>query len=279
MAFCIPFAGGSQTNNVPPDILAIVGAKIYPAPYAEPFVNGVILVKGEKISQVGTKEDITTATNANILDGTGLSITAGLWNSHVHFMEPKWQNADGIPAQQLNEPLSDILTRYGFTYAFDLATLDLSNLIALRKRIETGQVKGPNILTAGVPFKPPNGNPIYTAPLKLPELGVPEHARQHVRDQISSGADAIKLWSASPNGETIITMPPEILLAATNMAHALEKPVFCTPDQSERSIHRHQWQGGHSDTCGRRGRKGLAGVNYQTNDRFRNGTYLYFKVA
>lgn len=144
-------------------------------------------------------------------------------------MEPKWQEAHSIPPQQLSEQLKNMLGRYGFTHAFDLATLDLPTLLTLRGRIKTGEVDGPVILSAGVPFTPPDGSPFYIAPLKLPELSTAEAARQYVRAQVEAGADAIKLWSASPNGERIVTMPMDILQAATTTAHELGRPVFAHP--------------------------------------------------
>jgi hypothetical protein len=58
-----------------------------------------------------------------VLDCSGLTITAGFWNSHVHFFERKWANAATIPAPELTRQLQEMLTRYGFTSVFDLGSM------------------------------------------------------------------------------------------------------------------------------------------------------------
>ena len=229
LAISLPALGYFQQSNMNADGLALVGAKIYPAPFEVPLPNGVILIKDGIITAVGPGDNLNLPSNAGVINCEGLVIMAGFWNTHVHFMEAKWQEADRLPAEQLSEQMKAMLSRYGFTHAFDLATLDLPNLLAIRGRIESGEVQGPAILTAGVPFTPAGGSPFYIAPLKLPELASPEQAREYVNGQVEAGADAIKLWSASPNGERIVPMPADILQAATATAHELGRPVIAHP--------------------------------------------------
>src|SRR5690606_7272916 len=107
----------------------------------------------------------------------------------IHFHKPEWQGADSIPAARLEAQITEMLSRYGFTYAFDIANLDLQNVLSMRKRIENGELKGPYLLTTGPPFTPPKGSPFYVAPLKLPEMDNPEQARAHVETQLAHGAD------------------------------------------------------------------------------------------
>lgn len=229
LAMSLPALGYFQQTDMHTEGLALVGAKIYPAPFEEPVANGVILIKDGKITAAGPGETMDLPSNARVINCEGLVIMAGFWNTHVHFMEAKWQEADRLPAEQLSEQMKAMLSRYGFTHAFDLATLDLPNLLVIRGRIESGEVQGPAILTAGVPFTPAGGSPFYIAPLKLPELSTPEQARDYVNGQVKAGADAIKLWSASPNGQRIVPMPADMLQAATATAHALGMPVFAHP--------------------------------------------------
>jgi imidazolonepropionase-like amidohydrolase len=91
-------------------------------------------------------------------------VTAGFQNSHVHFTEQKWANASTLPASQLTHQLQEMLTRYGFTTVVDTGSVPL-NTIALRSRIEAGEVHGPRILTAGAPLYPKNGIPYYLSDL------------------------------------------------------------------------------------------------------------------
>ncbi len=87
-------------------------------------------------------------------------ITAGFQNSHVHFTESKWDNAADQDAKQLSANLTAMLNRYGFTTVVDTAS-DIVNTVALRTRIERGELRGPRILTAGWALYPPNGIPFY----------------------------------------------------------------------------------------------------------------------
>jgi imidazolonepropionase-like amidohydrolase len=225
------------TSFVPPqtgtDDLVLVGARIYPSPTAKPIPDGVVFIQGGRIRAVGTQTQVKVPSGTRRMDCTGLVMVAGFWNCHVHFMEPQWQGADTLSAPQLTRQLQAMLTRYGFTYAFDAATLDLANLLALRRRIDNGEVAGPSVLTAGVPFTPPGGSPFYIAPLKLPELATAAEASTYVNGQLEAGADAIKVWSASPTGTQVIPMPLDIIQAATKAAHQKHKPVFAHPTNLE----------------------------------------------
>jgi imidazolonepropionase-like amidohydrolase len=213
----------SSTNNT----IALVGAKIYSSPDAAPIEKGVVFIKNGVIVHVGA--ETAPPTGYRVINCNGLTITAGFWNCHVHLMEPKWNGADSMPAPQLEAALQDMLTSRGFVYAFDLAALDATNIRKLQQRIENGGVRGPKILSVGVPFTPPGGSPIYIAPLKLPELGTPEEVTAFVNAQLDAGADGIKLWSASPDGKKIVMMPVELVKSAVAAAHKRGKPVFAHP--------------------------------------------------
>jgi imidazolonepropionase-like amidohydrolase len=227
-SFISPLAGAGQ-QRTGDSVLAITGVTIYASPEAAPIKNGVVLVCNGKIEKAGTKKSVRIPTNAKRLDVPGMVITAGFWNSHVHFIEPWWRGADTLPAKQLEAHLETMLTSYGITHAFEVATFHFNDVLALRRRIRSGEINGPSILTTGVPFTPPGGSPIYIAPLKLPEMSSPGEAAQFVTTQIDSGADGIKLWSASPTRGGIVNMPLDIEIAAVQTAHKRGKPVFAHP--------------------------------------------------
>lgn len=210
--------------------LALVGATIYTAPGVPPITDGVVIIEKGKITVVSNEKERKIPERMTVLDCKGLVLMAGFWNSHVHFMEPKWDHADSLPVAVLNQQLNSMINSHGFTHVFDLATLNFPNLLALRARINSGEVNGPAILAAGVPFVPPNGSPFYIQPLKLPEVSTPAAAVAYVNRQIQSGADGIKVWSASPDGQhQIVPMPLDVLKAASATAHKLHKPVFAHP--------------------------------------------------
>src|SRR5437016_11454385 len=127
-----------QSINSPNGYLALVGGTIYVSPTEEPIRNGVVLINinDGKLAGVGTRSQVKIPQTAQVVDCAGRTITAGFWNSHVHFMERKWADVATIPAPELEQQLQDMLMRYGFTSVFDLSSM-WENTRLLRDRIES----------------------------------------------------------------------------------------------------------------------------------------------
>src|SRR5215472_13089030 len=140
--------------------LALIGAKIYPSPAGAAIESGTVLVQGGRISAVGPGATVRIPKGTTVLDCKGLVVTAGFWNSHVHILTPGLIRAEELPSEQITKQLDDMLTRWGFTTVFDIASV-LKNTELIRQRIENGQVNGPRILTVGEPFWTKGGTPIY----------------------------------------------------------------------------------------------------------------------
>jgi imidazolonepropionase-like amidohydrolase len=213
--------------------LALVGAKIYPSPTAAPIEDGIVLIHNGRIAAVGPRDKIRVPATWPVIDCKDLTLTAAFWNCHVHFIEPKWQDADLMPPAQFNRQMEQMITSHGFVYVYDLAELTIGNVLRIRNRIKKGDVNGPVIYTTGVPLVPPNGSPFYIAPLKLPEATDPQQAIAHIRRQIDSGADGIKIWTGSPTGNKVVYMPEDIVRQITETAHRLGKPVFAHPTDTK----------------------------------------------
>jgi imidazolonepropionase-like amidohydrolase len=223
------------------DKFAFTGALIYPAPGEEPIPDGVVIVDHGKIIAVGKKGEILIPQGLQTIDCKGQTLVAGFWNSHVHFMEPKWNDAANLPASQLTTQLQDMLTRYGFTSVVDIGSM-LQNTLALRSRVTTGEVKGPRIMTAGSPIFPKDGIPYYVtdysppalvAAMKNFEAATAADATRIVDEQLGQGADVVKLMAVSimrPNGHIEFNpMSLPVVLAATDEAHRKGKLVFAHP--------------------------------------------------
>jgi imidazolonepropionase-like amidohydrolase len=209
--------------------LALVGGTIYVNPDEEPIRDGVVLVNEGKIAAVGTKGEVKIPQAAQLIDCSGLTITAGFWNSHVHFMERKWADVASIPAADLNKQLQDMLTRYGFTTAFDLSS-PWENTRRLHERIESGEVRGPKIYSTGLGLLPPNpGIPEeainFMGWMKTPvsEIADVTQATAASRKLLEAGVDGIKLFVSTPSKAALSQSTIE---AAVIEAHALGKPVF-----------------------------------------------------
>ena len=218
--------------------LALIGAKIYPSPTEPAIENGSILVHDGRILAVGSSAAITVPRSAKVIDCKGLVVTAGFWNSHVHILTPGLLHAERLSSQQITSQLEEMLTRWGFTTVFDLASV-LNNTTLIRRRIESGEVKGPRILTVGEPFWTKGGTPIYVKGfLKANQITIPEvessaQGIERVRQEIRDGADAIKIWTGSPERDGILITPLDLAKALVAEAHREGEPVFAHPSNQE----------------------------------------------
>jgi imidazolonepropionase-like amidohydrolase len=218
--------------------LALAGGTIYPDPSAAPIRDGVVLIRDGRIAAVGARGTVQVPNGTDTIDCTGLTITAGFWNSHVHFTERKWANAARIDAPELASQLQAMLTRYGFTSVFDTGSM-WENTKRIRDRIEAGEVAGPRIRSTGEILEPPGGVPpdlvldiTGAMHVKLPEVASATDAREAARALLDAGVDGIKLYAqtwASP----IVVMPPDAVRGAAEEAHRRGKLVFAHPSNRD----------------------------------------------
>lgn len=214
--------------------LALVGGTVYTTPVAEPIRDSVVLILDGRIAAVGARGAIQIPAGIDSIDCAGRTITAGFWNSHVHFFERKWTNAAAIPAAELGQQLQDMLTRYGFTSAFDLAS-QWTNTRLIRDRIEAGEVPGPRIRSTGEALVAPGAVP---ADPVIRALGYMVTRNMEVTDAAQATAASVKLLDAGVDGIKVHLQPPPApnppipsgaIEAAVAAAHRAGKPVFVHP--------------------------------------------------
>lgn len=214
--------------------LAIEHARIYVSPSDPPIEDGTVLVRNGLIAEVGTQ--VVVPPDAALVPCNRCVVTAGFWNMHVHFTEPKWSMANWKSAATLNAQLADMLLSRGFTTVADLAS-NPADTFALRRRIEIGELVGPYIYTAGIPLYPPQGVPYYvreTVPkwmvAMMHQPDTPQEATEEVRSNLASGADLTKLFTGSwvQRGQ-VLPMPLNIAKAAVTETHLNGKLVFAHP--------------------------------------------------
>ncbi len=211
--------------------LALVHAKIYPSPTEPPIEDGAILVHEGRILAVGPAAAIKVPRHSTVIDCKGRVVTAGFWNSHVHILTPSLLRAEKLSSGQITSQLQEMLTRWGFTTVFDIASV-LENTTAIRRRIESGEVKGPRILTVGEPFWGKGGTPVYVKDfleanhISIPDVESTAQATARVRQHIHDGADGVKIFANSVEANGILTMPLDLAKAIVAQAHRAGKPVF-----------------------------------------------------
>ena len=216
--------------------LVLLGGTIYPSPSADPIKNGLVLVEHGKIDAITerSKFKVKLPPDVRIVDCTGKFIVAGFWNSHVHFTEDAWNDAANAPSARLEAHMQEMLTRWGFTGVFDIGSFP-GNTLALRRRVESGEVAGPRIYTTAGAIYPKDGIPVYipqtvASQLKAFEAATPEDARGLAKQMIAKGGDGIKVFAGAIMGHgKVIPMPTDVIRAAAEVAHAAGKPVFAHP--------------------------------------------------
>jgi imidazolonepropionase-like amidohydrolase len=226
--------GYSKPRLTPGPPLALIGGTIYVSPNDAPIQDGVILIRDGKIDAVGRRAAVQIPQGFQALDCSRLTITAGFWNSHVHFMERQWAGAADIPAAELSGQLQAMLTRYGVTSAFDTGSM-WENTRRLRDRIESGEIPGPRIRSTGEILVPKGGSAtpeildvIGAMRVQTPEITDVEGAIAASRKLLDAGADGIKLYAATWY-PPFVTLPESAMLAASEEAHRRGKPVFAHP--------------------------------------------------
>lgn len=233
---CFALGGsGCFSGTASAQTLVLLGGSVYASPDATPLPDAVVVTSGGVITAIGSRSDVPVPPDARVIDCSGKTVVAGFWNSHVHFTQAVWRNAASAPAEPLEEHMQEMLTQWGFTTVWDLGS-DPRDSLPLRKRVNSGEVPGPNILFAGSIF-PKDGHPVYLpAEVQLPEAATSDEAAQMSRTYLEMGLDGIKLFTGVYKGDKpVVNMDVAIAKAAVAVAHAQGKPVFAHP-QNETGV-------------------------------------------
>src|ERR1700691_4387951 len=220
LILCILFAGSrARASN-----LALVGARIYPSPTETAIENGSILIHDGHIVAVGPVAAVRIPRGTTIIDCKGLIVTAGFWNSHVHILLPGLVHSEKLSSEQITSQLQQMLTRWGFTTVFDIASV-LQNTNLIRHRIASGEVNGPRILTTGEPFWVKGATRVYVKDflkenhVDIPEVDSAPQAVERVKQQVKDGADGIKIFVNSVESKEVLTMPLDLAKAIAAEGH------------------------------------------------------------
>lgn len=223
-----------QTGNASGQ-LALVGGTIYTSPTEEAIRDGVVLIQDGKIAAVGRKASVQISRNIQTIDCSGLTITAGFWNSHVHFFERKWANVAAIRQPEVSRQLQEMLTRYGFTSVFDIGS-PWENTRRLRDRIESGEVPGPRIRSTGEVLVAAGATPsdaviraLGYMTVRNSEITDAAQATAASQKLLDGGADGIKVH-LQPPPPTYLPFPESAIQAAVKQAHRAGKPAFVHPN-------------------------------------------------
>ncbi|HSM88326.1 MAG TPA: amidohydrolase family protein [Candidatus Limnocylindrales bacterium] len=203
--------------------------------------NVVITLEGDRIKEV--RENASAPAGAQVIDLSDHTCLPGLVDAHTHTLLQGDITAEDYDAQLLKQSTAyrAILgTRsvkraleYGFTTIRDLETEGAGYAdVDLKKAIENGVIPGPRMRVATRAMDVTGAYPLqgYSWEIKVPHgvqlVDGPEEGRKAVREQISFGADWIKVYSdrsyfIRPDGvlDDIPTFTMDELRAIVDEAH------------------------------------------------------------
>jgi imidazolonepropionase-like amidohydrolase len=215
--------------------LVLTGARVYASPREPAIESGAVVIRNSQIVYVGSRHDRQVPSEGTEIDCTGQIVTAGFWNSHVHFTDVRWEHAATMPAVSLSDQLQKMLVRHGFTTVFDSGSY-WPITTALRRRIEAGDLTGPHILTAGEILFPKRGalEPSMLKSLgmivgEMPQVDTPAQASLLARNMLDRGVDGIKVYLATWWNDPPVRMSPAVVRAVSNITHRRRKLVLAHP--------------------------------------------------
>ena len=184
-------------------------AQVFDGVDAKPHPGWQVLVEGDRIAAVGPSFPVPAGTR--VIELPGETLLPGLIEGHGHlFLHP--YNETSWDDQVLHEPLAlrtaravaharDTLTA-GFTSERDLGTEGAGFAdVGLKQAIDQGIVPGPRLLVATKAivaegaYGPKGFEPGLHVPQGAQEVSGVDDIVRAVRDQISAGADIVKLYA------------------------------------------------------------------------------------
>ena len=240
-----PAAGSAAAEH--PHLLK--PARVFDGTHPQPHEGWMVLVRGERIEQVGP--NLTAPPDAVVTDLPGQTLLPGLIEGHSHiFLHP--YNETAWDDQVLHEPLALRTARAtvaaratllaGFTTIRDLGTEGAGYAdVGLKLAIEQGIVPGPRMLVATRALVAPGA---YGPKGFEAGVGIPQGAEEAdgpslvtaARRQIGAGADVVKLYADyhwRPGEPSRPTFTEAEMRAAVEAAHSAGRTVAAHANTAE----------------------------------------------
>src|SRR5579872_6595505 len=202
-----PFDAARLTMQPPPpEGVAIRAGRLFDPKTGTNLTNQVILIKGDRITDVGPADRVKIPAGATVVDLSRATVLPGLIDRHVHLMQdPEPNEARALLIGQ-QYALADLYA--GFTTLQDLNSPYTYATVELRDAINKGMIMGPRMQVTG-PAINPRGATAYAAPSEITPFGMtsatqswqnsenvnsPWLARASVREHSHYGTDWIKIY-------------------------------------------------------------------------------------
>jgi imidazolonepropionase-like amidohydrolase len=267
-ALLFPLVFVSVLNSIPiraaDNVIVLKAQRMFDGKSKTLLPNGVVIVQGDKITDVGS--NLTVPTVAQVIDLGDATLAPGFMDAHTHLTLDYSGDYNVRRLKELDLNVSEqaiiatanarATVEAGFTTVRDLGSRFVGSRefvdVALRNAINKGVVIGPRMLVAtkgigatGGHFDPTSGfrdflfgrEPDYTDGI----IDSPDGARKAVRFEVKNGADVIKaavsggVLSLVDEVDTPQLTPAE-MAALVDESHRLRKKVavHCHGDEAAR---------------------------------------------
>jgi imidazolonepropionase-like amidohydrolase len=190
-------AGTAQTSQV----TAVRAGKMFDPKSGTNLTNQVILISGDKVTDVGSADSVKIPAGAKIIDLSSATVLPGLIDGHVHLTD-----AQGNLQHQMMVALFSATSSLNAGYTTLVAMGSHGGGYAdveLKKAIGAGLVKGPRIITAGpiinitMPGNAPF--PLLNSPMDPDiEANGADQMRAAVRELAKYGVEHVKIHTTGP---------------------------------------------------------------------------------
>jgi len=230
----------SQTPQAP-QIIAVRAGRLFDSKSAQMLANQVIVIQGERISDVGPADQVKIPAGTQVIDLSQASVLPGLVDGHTHVYDTLSAgnrvntSIEAWTLLALKEAQVDL--RAGFTTVRDVGTHGEGYGDAdVRNAINKGLFDGPRMQVSTRGIGASGADYIGIPGMKITagnqNITGPADAREVVREQIRYGADWIKIFPAgnysfSPAGELYVepTFTLEEVQAIVDEAHRHHRKV------------------------------------------------------
>ncbi len=242
-----PARGGPSSGG---DVIAIRAGRLFDGKSENLLNNQVVLIEGERITEVGPEASVKIPSGAKVIDLSHATVLPGLIDGHEHIfltgedngryeeqiLKESWQYRTIEAIVNAQKDLEA-----GFTAMRDCETEGaMYSDVDVRNAINRGLIPGPRLEVSTRAMSVTGSYPLlgYSPEVAVPHgveiVDGPEEARKAVREQISYGADFIKIYGtgrshfdAEGHLVSIPTFTPAALQAIVDEAHRQGKQVAC----------------------------------------------------
>lgn len=235
---CVGSDGGMLPCPAAQGVKAVRAGRLFDSKTGQMLTKQVIVTTGDRISEVGPEGQVKIPAGAQVIDLRDATVLPGLIDAHTHMFNSRKPGGTTEDYMLIGVQNAQLDLRAGITSARDMTSHGNGyGDVAIRNAINEGRIDGPRyqVATRGIIWgAQPKDPAVPENPLTAAVVRSAEEARAAVRDQISHGADWIKLYPAgaysfSPTGKDqyVVTYPLPVLQAAIDETHKLGKKAGC----------------------------------------------------